>query len=77
MLKLEIYQDEFFNPRRDIDNFGKIVCWHSRYDLGDRHDFSEPSDFLKQLIDADNDSLDDLSISELKELADRNNIIMP
>ena len=75
-LKVE-YDDIPINPRTDYDNFGKMICWHSRYDLGDKHDFSEPSEFLKQLIDADNDSLDDLSINELKELADKNNIIMP
>lgn len=75
-LKVE-YDDIPINPRTDYDNFGKMVCWHNRYDLGDKHDFSEPSEFLKQLIDADNDSLDDLSITELKELADKNNVIMP
>lgn len=75
-LKVE-YDDTPINPRTDYDNFGKMVCWHSRYDLGDKHDFSEPREFLKHLIDADNDSLDDLSINELKELADKNNIIMP
>ena len=63
-LKVE-YDDLPLNPRTDYDNFGKMVCWHSRYDLGDKHSFSEPAEFLKQLIDADNDSLDDLSINEL------------
>ena len=75
-LKIE-YDDIQVNPRTDYDNFGKMVCWHSRYDLGDKHDFSEPSEFLKQLIDADNDSLDDLSLNDLKELADKNNVIIP
>lgn len=75
-LKIE-YDDIPINPRTDYDNFGKMVCWHSRYDLGDKHEFSEPSEFLKQLVDADNDSLEDLSLNELKELADKNNVIMP
>lgn len=75
-LKIE-YDNTPLNPRTDCDNFGKMVCWHRRYDLGDKHDFSEPSEFLKQLINADNDSLEDLSLTELKELADRNNVIMP
>ena len=38
------------NPREDRDNLGKMVCWHSRYCLGDEHDHSEPEDFLKQLL---------------------------
>ena len=48
-LKIE-YDDIPINPRTDYDNFGKMVCWHSRYDLGDKHDFSEPDEFLKQLV---------------------------
>lgn len=38
------------NPRTDYDNLGKIVCWHSRYDLGDKHDFDEPRDFLQRKL---------------------------
>lgn len=75
-LKVEI-DDLPPNPRTDYDNFGHMVCWHSQYALGDKHNFPEPSEFLKQLIDADNDSLNDLSISELKELADKRNVILP
>lgn len=48
-LKVE-YDDTPINPRTDYDNFGKMICWHSRYDLGDKHDFSEPDEFLKQLV---------------------------
>ena len=32
-----MYDDEPLNPRTDYDNFGKMVCWHSRYNLGDEH----------------------------------------
>ncbi len=35
------------SPRENCDNFGKMVCWHRRYSLGDEHDYSEPRDFLK------------------------------
>ena len=48
-LRIE-YDDMPVNPRTDYDNFGKMVCWHSRYDLGDKHGFSEPSEFLKQRV---------------------------
>lgn len=76
--KLQVEIDEFPpDPRTDYDNFGKMICWHRRYDLGDKHDFSEPREFLKHLINADNDSLDYLSINELKELAGKNNVIIP
>lgn len=25
-----------FNPRKEFDNLGKMVCWHRRYNLGDK-----------------------------------------
>jgi hypothetical protein len=36
--KAEIIQDEEpMNPRTENDNMGKMVCFHRRYDLGDKH----------------------------------------
>ena len=34
------------NPREDYDCLGKMVCWHGRYSLGEKHDFEEPRVFL-------------------------------
>ena len=45
-----VHDDDFMNPREDYDNFGKMVCWHSRYALGDHHDHRHPDDFLKELV---------------------------
>jgi len=43
---LTIWQDEFdISPRKEFDNFGRMVCWHRRYELGDDHTFYEPADF--------------------------------
>jgi hypothetical protein len=48
---LKIVNDEdAVNPREDYDNFGHMMCWHSRYNLGDKHEHSEPNDFLKELV---------------------------
>ena len=44
-----MYDDEPLNPRTDYDNFGKMVCWHSRYNLGDEHDFKDTNELLKSL----------------------------
>lgn len=38
------------NPREENDSLGKMVCFHSRYRLGDQHDFDEPRDFLQRLL---------------------------
>ena len=35
---LKIYTDDDpLNPRTDYDNFGRMVCFHKRYSLGDLH----------------------------------------
>ena len=53
---LKIYQDEdSVNPREDNDNLGKMVCFHSKYALGDnqdikREDFDSWEDLNKFLI---------------------------
>jgi hypothetical protein len=33
-----------FSPREN-DNLGTMVCFHRRYDLGDKHNFKTPDDF--------------------------------
>jgi len=36
--EIEIKQDETINDTpREWDNLGKMICFHSRYDLGDKH----------------------------------------
>ena len=48
---LVVEQDDCpFNPRTGYDNAGRMVCWHSRYNLGDEHDYKDQDDFLKSLL---------------------------
>lgn len=47
-LIVKIEPDEFADSPRDWDNAGTMVCWHNRYDLGDKHDYETPDDFLEQ-----------------------------
>lgn len=45
-MKYRLEQDvNPLNPRTEYDNAGTMVCWHRRYNLGDKHDFSSPADF--------------------------------
>ena len=37
--KLSVFRDEDAPNPRQWENLGKMVCWHSRYDLGDEHEF--------------------------------------
>lgn len=45
-----MYDDEPLNPREDYDNFGHMMCWHRRYNLGDENRFGNPGDFLENLV---------------------------
>lgn len=33
------------------ENLGKMICWHSRYNLGDNHDFKNSREFAERLAD--------------------------
>lgn len=39
------------NPRDSYyqENLGNMVCWHSRYNLGDKHNWDDPIDFAQDL----------------------------
>lgn len=57
---IEVYYDECGDSPREWDNMGKMVCFHKRYDLGDKHsvrheDFSgwnEMGEYLKKELKA-------------------------
>ena len=53
------YQDESPDSPRSWDNFGKMICFHNRYDLGDKHDYKSNDyqgwDELKEQIEKDNE----------------------
>ncbi len=46
---LEVETD--YNPEspREWSNLCTMICWHSRYSLGDKHSFSDPLDFMMNL----------------------------
>ena len=45
---IKIYQDEYPENPREWDNLGTMICFHSRYMLGDKHDLSIEA--LKELV---------------------------
>ena len=58
-IKVE-YDESPMNPRTDWDSAGTMVCWHSRYNLGDMEDgwpisrnYQEPIDLLYELAGID------------------------
>lgn len=46
-LTINIIQDDDPESPREWDNFGTMVCWHKRYDLGDKHNYKTPQDFYE------------------------------
>jgi hypothetical protein len=53
-LTIEIHQDDMDNNPREWDNLGTMVCFHRRYDFGDKkHGFNGPEDLQKKLDEKD------------------------
>ena len=47
---IKIESDDYpQNPREEWDNMGHMVCWHRRYNLGDKHEFDTPEDFQEHI----------------------------
>jgi hypothetical protein len=47
---INIFPDEDIpDPRKEFDHLGTMVCFHRRYDLGDRHEFRSPEKFMEFL----------------------------
>lgn len=45
-----LYDSDAENPRTFSETFGTMVCWNRSHNLGDEHEFSEPNDFLMDLV---------------------------
>lgn len=45
--RYEILPDDSPESPREWDNLGTMICFHRRYNLGDKHNFDNPSDFRK------------------------------
>jgi hypothetical protein len=43
------YDETFGEGCRDWDNAGTLICWHSRYNLGDKNPYSSPEDFFEAM----------------------------
>lgn len=44
------YDEDARSPRRENDNFGTMVCWHTRHDLGDKHPYRDPITFQREVL---------------------------
>jgi len=78
---VNIYYDGDGESPRDWDNLGNIVCFHSRYNLGDDHDFKSWQQWIVALaeehLEPYQDKISGWYTNELWEYAAYNNIPNP
>jgi hypothetical protein len=55
--RVRIVADSDFESPREWDNAGRMICWHSRYNLGDEK--GDPDEFLEELACEANDDLEE------------------
>ena len=72
---IKIYHDEHAVSPRDWDNLGTMICGHSRYQLGDKHEFEGGRAFLLDLLDLDDECPFD--VDQLLIRAERIAVILP
>ena len=53
--KVVVVNDDCSESPREFSNVGKMVCWHKRYKLGDKHEYACPENFQEQMIVNDSD----------------------
>lgn len=77
---LKIFYDQDAESPREWDNLGTMVCWHRRYNLGDKHDYENPSDFwysMAEDIVGDTDKVENMSPERREKLVLDKFIILP
>lgn len=65
--KIKIWQDEPFESPRGWDNIGTMICWHRRYNLGDKHSFKDSDDFNESICNPEKYAEIDTRYDELYE----------
>lgn len=66
--KLIVEREDYPDNPRSWDNIGTMVCFHSRYNLGDKHYYGSPAEFLLDLLnDADLGSIDGAAREDILE----------
>ena len=63
------------NPRVECDTLGTMICWHPRYNLGDKHSYRNNQELFIALADYEDEAPFDLEAIEKRAL--RNAIILP
>jgi len=68
--RLAIMIEEYPRNPREWDNLGTMICWHSRYSLGDEHNYKTPQDFyfaMAEEIMGDTRKVEEMTEEEIKD----------
>jgi hypothetical protein len=85
-VKIHIRMDaDPLNPRTEWDNITRMICFHSRHNLGDKHEFKEPRDFWVDLAfelydgseTLQREDLEDKTLAELAAMVQGKVFILP
>lgn len=47
---LEVIQDEYPDDPRNWSNVCTMICWHRRYDLGDKHNYDDSDELFDDIL---------------------------
>lgn len=75
---IQIIRDESpEDPRRDWDPFGHMICFHRRYDLGDKHNYLDPDDFLFDISEWNEEKDGEFTAVKAQEKINKGNVMLP
>jgi hypothetical protein len=71
--------ENYDNPRECCDNAGTMVCWHSRYALGDKQPKEKPIAFLCSLLGLNSEDFPDAreTLELLEEKVRKTHVLLP
>lgn len=77
---LEVEQSDWADDPRSWSNLCTMVCWHGRYDLGDKHYFDDIDEFFERLcyevLHKDDDELYGLNWQDKLKILEESNLIL-
>jgi len=78
--EINIYQDESLEDPREWDNLGTMVCFHNKYNLGDKHNFNSLEDMwisLAEDVDFILEETGEKIREKAEEIVNKHYIVLP
>lgn len=76
-------EDYPLNPRTEFDNVSEMVCWHRRYNLGDKQPTCSPDEYLHKMMSEREYRLhrkfvpEEIKQEDLKAYIDKHFLVLP